>query len=79
MSPSERSVMLREFGRMEEKINQLIQYHEEQKDIFKTIEHRISSLEDTRIKQRAYWKAVVATGGLVVTLLGKLALFTHKP
>lgn len=79
MSRSEVSQLLRAFGTLEAKVDALIEHEKTQTGVFEAIHLRLGSLETTRTQQRAYWRIISALGGVVVTLLGKMMLFPHKP
>jgi hypothetical protein len=71
-----------DLGRLEGKLDLLLDHHTNLQADLKTVvekfDERIESLEVTRTKQRAYWRALTVAGSIVVFILGKLLLFTSR-
>jgi hypothetical protein len=68
--------MLVEFGKLHSKVDTLLQHAEETKRTFEVIESRITSLETTRTRHRAYWRSAMVVGSAMLAILGKLVFFT---
>ena len=82
MAPERRRTNDFDLGRLEGKLDLLIGHHEslqaDLKVITEKFDGRIESLEGTRIRQRAYWRALTVAGSIVVFILGKLLFFTQR-
>jgi len=82
VAPERRRTNDFDLGRLEGKLDLLIGHHEtlqaDLKVITEKFDERIESLEVTRTKQRAYWRALTVAGSIVVFILGKLLLFTSR-
>ena len=76
------SLTNRDFGRLEGKVDLLLDtvrsLQEDLKATAEKLDDRVTSLEVTRYKQRAYWRSLVVAGGILFTLVGKLVFFTQR-
>jgi hypothetical protein len=76
MTTRERASMLVEFGKLHSKVDSILEHISETKHTFEVIDSRLTSLETTRTKQRAYWRSMVVVGGAMLAILGKLVFFS---
>lgn len=75
MSPNEKISF--KLGELDAKVDQLLVLAQMTHADMEEADKRITSLETTRTKQKAYWQALVAVGSVITFLLGKLTFFPH--
>ena len=75
MSPT-RSLLFK-LGELDAKVDQVLQLTNYIHKSIEEMDNRITSLENTRIRQKAYLRAMVVIGSIFTGLLGKIAFFSH--